>query len=696
MRQRRRITLALAVTVGASAALVLAMPTLLGMLSPQAAGMASLAAATVIVIMGKMVMGTIERGIFRPLAELGRDLQSLAGSRRGDQPLSMPALDHLEPLARPLKELIARLGGNRQEAEDRLRQATQRITEQKSWLEVILLDLSEGVVVCNMTHHILLYNQAAIRLIGRPETVGLGRPLFSLIARQPILHALELIALRDKTGEGGAGEQSVPFVCATADARLMLQGQMAPILGADRIQTGYVVTFADVSREMASLARDGAIGRALSRDLRAPLANMRAAAETLAAYPSMSPGERAAFDRVMIEESALLSSRIEALDAEFRSQSGARWLMDDISSIDLFNCLARSLVQSAGIRLIMTGPPLWLHGDSHSLHLAILALTRRLKEHTGQSGFDIEARPGDRHVYIDLAWKGPPVPSSAIDSWLGEPQDGVPGNLDLGDILERHGSEPWSQTIDGKTAALRIPLPPPTRAHFAEAEPPPPPRPEFYDFDLISAHSDTGRLGASRLSELAYVVFDTETTGLKPTEGDRIIQIGAVRVVNRRILSGETFERLINPGRPIPPASIRFHGITDDLVVNKPPIEVVLPQFAEFAGNAVLVAHNAAFDLKFLQIMEAETGISFANPVLDTLLIAALVDPEGDHSLDNVARRLGIETHRRHSALADALVAADVLVRLFDLLEAKGITTFDEAMRATNMTAQIRTRGMKF
>jgi len=154
-----------------------------------------------------------------------------------------------------------------------------------------------------------------------------------------------------------------------------------------------------------------------------------------------------------------------------------------------------------------------------------------------------------------------------------------------------------------------------------------------------------------------------------------------VRVVNGRLLTGETFERLIKPGREIPASSTRFHGITDDMVIDRPPAAVVLPQFKAFAGDSVLVAHNAAFDMRFLRMHEAEAGIRFDNPVLDSLLLSAVLYPDiGDHSLDEVARRQGIDLPRDGSvhlglALQMLFFVADLergLARMARFLSANG------------------------
>ena len=142
--------------------------------------------------------------------------------------------------------------------------------------------------------------------------------------------------------------------------------------------------------------------------------------------------------------------------------------------------------------------------------------------------------------------------------------------------------------------------------------------PEYYDFDLFKFEDKSIDLDR-KLSELTYTVFDTETTGLEPSNGDEIIQIGAARIVNNRLLRQETFNQIVDPEIPLKPESIPIHGITEDMVRGQPNIDVVLPAFHEFCEDTVLIAHNAAFDMRFLQLKEERTGIRFTQPVLDTL-----------------------------------------------------------------------------
>jgi DNA polymerase-3 subunit epsilon len=241
-----------------------------------------------------------------------------------------------------------------------------------------------------------------------------------------------------------------------------------------------------------------------------------------------------------------------------------------------------------------------------------------------------------------------------------------------------------------------MPLPS-AEAAMRLATPKRPARPEFYDFDLLHRPLPTGAMAERPLRQVSYVVFDVETTGLRPSEGDEVVALAGVRVVNGRVLTMETFDRLVNPGRSIPAESTCFHRITDGMVKDSPPFRVVLPQFRSFAADAVLVAHNAAFDLTFVNRAAQECGICFDQPVVDTLLLSAYLDPdEPDHSLDGIAARLGLTFTQRHSALSDCLVTAAILVRLIERLEERGFKDLRELIKATGMAAEIRARQRQF
>ncbi len=208
-------------------------------------------------------------------------------------------------------------------------------------------------------------------------------------------------------------------------------------------------------------------------------------------------------------------------------------------------------------------------------------------------------------------------------------------------------------------------------------------RPLVFDFDLLDRPADRDT-AETPLARLALVVFDTETTGLSPAR-DEIVQIGAVRVVGARLVEGEAFETLVDPGRPIPAASTRVHGLDDAAVAGAPSIAEAGRALHRFAEGAVLVAHNAPFDLAFLRRHQGAMGCAFDHPVLDTVLLSAAVFGEAvPHTLDAIAERLGVglDPARRHTAMGDAVATAEVLLHLMPVLEAAGVRTLGEAVEA--------------
>lgn len=166
---------------------------------------------------------------------------------------------------------------------------------------------------------------------------------------------------------------------------------------------------------------------------------------------------------------------------------------------------------------------------------------------------------------------------------------------------------------------------------------------------------------------LREIVLDTETTGLDPRKGDRLIEIGCIELVNR-IPTGQEFHRFINPERSVPAEAEAVHGISTAFLVDKPVFSKVAGEFLEFIGQDALVIHNATFDVGFLN-MELERlkhpAISMSR-VVDTLQLARRKHPAGPNSLDALCKRYGIDNSKRikHGALMDSLLLAEVYVEL--------------------------------
>ncbi|HCQ82056.1 MAG TPA: DNA polymerase III subunit epsilon [Rhodobiaceae bacterium] len=163
------------------------------------------------------------------------------------------------------------------------------------------------------------------------------------------------------------------------------------------------------------------------------------------------------------------------------------------------------------------------------------------------------------------------------------------------------------------------------------------------------------------------IILDTETTGLDPSQGDRIVEIGCLELVNR-LPSGETFHVYINPQRAMSAEAEAVHGISDAFLADKPKFADIAEGFLEFIGTDPLVIHNAAFDMKFLNAELGHVGRAplEANPIIDTLAMARNRFPGAPASLDALCRRFGVDNSGRvhHGALLDSELLADVYLEL--------------------------------
>jgi DNA polymerase-3 subunit epsilon len=175
------------------------------------------------------------------------------------------------------------------------------------------------------------------------------------------------------------------------------------------------------------------------------------------------------------------------------------------------------------------------------------------------------------------------------------------------------------------------------------------------------------------------IIFDTETTGMSPQDGHRMVEIGAIELIGR-VPSGRTYHQYINPEREIDAGAIRVHGITNDRVKDEPTFKEIADDFLEFIGDGILVAHNAPFDMNFMNFQYQDIGYPvLSNEVVDTIPMARRKFPGARVNLDALCKRLEVDNSGRafHGALLDSELLAEVYVHLTGGLQT-GLTFEDE------------------
>lgn len=182
------------------------------------------------------------------------------------------------------------------------------------------------------------------------------------------------------------------------------------------------------------------------------------------------------------------------------------------------------------------------------------------------------------------------------------------------------------------------------------------------------------------LQSSRFILFDTETTGFYPYQGDEIINIAAVVVENGLIRKDLVFDELVNPYRLIPTEIQELTGITPEMVADKRHVCSVLNDFLDFIGDSVLVAHHAEFDLAFINIkLNWYTQTEIYNPVIDTYKLSRALSPAfATHDLDTLIKNHAIPIQARHTALGDSLMTAEIFLNYLDTLQKLNITTLKQ------------------
>ena len=611
-------------------------------------------------------------------------------------------------------QLVEQREALRSEMDVRVQEASRNTEMEKSRLAALMSELTKSVVVCNLDGRILLYNNRARMqfralskapgVAGGAELVGLGRSIYSVFDRKLVTHALENIQHRLQRG---AASPSAQFV-TTTHAGQLLRVQMAPVravqspdgaadIAVSNDLTGFVLMLDNITREFEADSEKDRVLYSLTEGSRAALANAQAAVEVLE-YPDIEAEMRERLLHVIREEIQGLGKRIDEMQTSSTNNLRSRWPLEDMLGADFIEAAVRRIETSLPVRAEWDAvdTSLWLKVESFSLLQALVHLSSRLNIECGVDTVQLRLAENAQRAQLDLLWTPQTPDIKAMMNWeLEQIRSGSETlSLTVQDVLTRHGGDSWyERDADGVRAFFRflLPLAAPQEelasATFLRNES----RPEYYDFDLFQSSEQSRSLEDRLLTELTYTVFDTETTGLNPAGGDEIIQVGAVRIVNGKLLQQEFFDQLVDPKRTIPAETIPIHGIKPEMVKGQPTIGQVLPAFHTFAQDTVLVAHNAAFDMRCLQVKEKATGIVFDHPVLDTLLLSAVLHPNQEsHRLEAIAERFNVTVIGRHTALGDSIVTAEVFLKLIPLLAEKGIVTLRQAREEAQKTFYAR------
>ncbi len=649
-----------------------------------------------VLLVGGMLVEWFDRQYRRPLGRMREQvsiLRDLSPPRR----IRLEGAAEVRRLAAEVNALADLLEARRESVEELIRAARSELKEEKRLLSGILAELPEGVLVCDPEGRIILYNERARQWLGDPP-IGLGRSLLSVFDPGLFRQALEDVASRLKRA---GREPSVSFAARLPGGRL-LRTTMAPLLEPTREIRGVILIFADATEAEEAVRRGEEALETHFFTLRRSVAILRATVEILRDAKELPPGKRREFEEILDRESRAAAQATEEAAAAWAAHRPPAGAVSAMPAGDFLELLVRRVrgLGEIDIRREVPHPALWVRAEGPAMAAAIAFLLLRLAPPGGLRRLRCRFERCGQRVLVDLVGTGR-TPDTAQQALLErEPLavGGVTLNTTLGEVFRRHRAS-WWVLPPGEAAegTLRVML----EAAEPPAHPPPRPttllagsRPVYYDFDLFAGRRPGARLLDQPLGLLVCTAFDIETTGLDPEGGDEIVALGAIRIVNGKLLESEIFERLVRPGIAPRPESVRIHGLGPEVLRDQPEAGVVLAEFARFAEGTVLIAHHAAFDMRLLTLQGGRTGVRFDQPVLDSLLLSLAVHPgHADHTLEAIAERLGVTIRGRHTALGDARAAAEIFLRLVPLLEKAGIVTLAQALEASRGVLERRFRG---
>lgn len=628
------------------------------------------------------------------MAESSRIITTVNPDHRIELKAASKEIEYLAEIINQSADAYAALQKN---VDGRIANAQAAINEERTRLAALMSELPHGVIVCNSDGQVLLYNQQAQELINsngsgdnkNPQgLLGLGRSIFGILERDQIAHGLEMINRCHTTGHAKLISNSMMTLRNGACLRV----NMAPFFLEQedkRVISGFVLTLEDMTRQMEADSRRDVLIQSLIDEQQEDLKDIRRSITSILSKPKHDPEQLQEYRRIIDRASKALQEKVLEARANYALHLHALSKTENVLAENLLEVISQNISERFELQVINLAPQgVWLEIDSYSMVQAFSHLAGQLSKHSSLTDILLTLTINEhQQIEIAITWPEQHADPSLLDTWQQTPliADTKGNLLSFTDTIEKaSGTIEALLDDDNRACGILITLPPVDQECRLSIQNDIEHRPISYEFDLFNRGEEWEELGQTPLKKLTYVVFDTETTGLNPTQGDEIIQLGAIRIINGNILYREVIDQLVDPQRPVPVESVAIHGIQPHLLRGQPTIDKVLPHFHKFTENSVLVAHNAAFDMRFLQIQEERSGVTFTNPVLDTLLLSSIVHPnQENHSLDDLAKRFNVTIVGRHTALGDSIVTAEVLLKLIPLLEAHEIYTLSDAIAAS-------------
>ncbi|MDX2479568.1 MAG: exonuclease domain-containing protein, partial [Desulfuromusa sp.] len=494
------------------------------------------------------------------LAESARIISSVNPEHRAEIKSASKEIQYLAEIINQSADAFTEL---QQDVAGKIAVAQATLNEERTRLAALMTELPHGVIVCNTDGQVLLYNQQAQELFKKdPGTakgkspnqgiLGLGRSIFSILDRDPIVHGLEMLHKCHMSGRTKMVNNSI----LTLHTGLCLRVNMAPFFTEQenvKVISGLVLTLEDMTHQIKSDSRRDMLIQSLIDEQQKDLEEIRDSITNILGRPKLDPEELYNYRKKIDQASQSLQNKVGEARANYAHHLHALSKNENVLADNLLDIISNNISERFSIKVTPLAPKgVWLQLDSYSMVQAISHLAGLLNTHSRIQELLITLTPDEESgAELVITWPKASTSLDLLKTWQLTPLITDPkGNLlNFKDTIENlAGGISLISNPSGEYTGVTINFPPIDQDHRLAMQSDVEHRPVSYEFDLFNRGA-WKELGQIPLRKLTYVVFDTETTGLNPSKGDEIIQLGAIRIVNGNLLYHEVIDQLVDPKR---------------------------------------------------------------------------------------------------------------------------------------------------